>query len=173
MQRKCAKNTTEENRCEIGMSNDDDEKEANDACDSRSDKATKKNERTKRKEDKMKVKGKVEDEKEEGVVRLFSANFNGFGPCSESKIDQTKETSKLRNMDGLMASSSDVRWNVRNEMKTIMSNNVAMSASDSGEEVDDRTCFLKEALQQHCGVTYQVVLKWIACASRKMDGGMQ
>ena len=52
-----------------------------------SDKIVKKNERIKKKVDRIKVKRKVEDEKEEGVVRLFSVNFNGFGPYSESKTN--------------------------------------------------------------------------------------
>ena len=75
------------------------------------------NERIKKKVDKIKVKGKVEEDKEEGVVRFFSINFNGFGPWPESKIEQMKVMSKLRNTDLLMISSSDVRWNVKNEMK--------------------------------------------------------
>ena len=95
------------------MSNDENQQELNEMCASERDKAMKKNERIKKKVDKTKVKGKVEDEKEEGVVRLFSANCNAFGPCSESKINQTKEMSKLRNVDGLMISSSDVHWNDR------------------------------------------------------------
>ena len=55
------------------------------------------------------MKVKIEDEKEVGVVRLFSRNCNGFGPYSESKIDQIKEMNTVRNIDGLMISSSDVR----------------------------------------------------------------
>ena len=80
--KKVWKECDEENRCDLGISNNNDEQEVNDKCDSESDKLIKNNERIKRIVDKIKVKGKVEDEKEEGVVRLFSAICNGFGPYS-------------------------------------------------------------------------------------------
>ena len=83
----------EENACELGTSNNDDEQEANETCDRESDKITKKIETIKKELDRTKVKGKVEDEKEEGVVRLFSVNCNRFGPYSESKINPIKEIS--------------------------------------------------------------------------------
>ena len=110
-----------ENRCELGTSNNDDEQEVKEMFDSESDKVIKKNERNKKKVDRMKVKGKLENVKEEGVVRLFCVNCNGFRPYSESKINQIKDMSKLRNIDSLMISSSDVQRNYRNEMKMIYS----------------------------------------------------
>ena len=91
---------------------------------------------------------KVEDEKEIRLVRLFSANYNGFGSCSESKINQIKEMSMVRNMDGLVISSSDVRWKAKNETNMVhrlknMNKKVTISTSDSGEEVDHSRWFLK------------------------------
>ena len=88
-----------------------------------------------------KVKGKVEYEKELGVVRLFSENCNGFKLCLESKIDQIK-MSTVRNTDGLMISSSDARWNSKNETNVVhrlksMNKNVVIKTSDSGEEIDN------------------------------------
>ena len=73
--------------------------------------------KNKEKVDKIKVKGKLEDYKVEGVVRLFSENWNGNGLHSEGKTDQIKVMSKLRNINVLMISSSDVRWNDKNETK--------------------------------------------------------
>ena len=104
--------------------------------------------KNKKKVDKIKDKGKVEDVKEEGVVRLLSVNFNGFGICSAGKIEQLKVMSKLRNTDGLMISSSDIRWNVKNQMKITYelknaNKNVVINKSDSGEEAEDRRWFLK------------------------------
>ena len=55
--------------------------------------------------------------KEEGAVRLFSVNCNGFGPHSEGKIEQLKVVGKIRNIDGLMITLSGVRCNVKNEIK--------------------------------------------------------
>ena len=97
------------------MSNDNNEQEVNETRDIESDETTKKTEGRKKKVDRTKVKGKVEDDKEEEVVRLFSVNFNGFGPCSESKMNQIADSSKLRKIDGLLTSSSNVWWNRRNE----------------------------------------------------------
>ena len=37
--------------------------------------------------DAMKVKVKLDDVKEEGIVRLFSVNCNGLGPHSAGKIE--------------------------------------------------------------------------------------
>ena len=50
---------------------------------------------------------------------MFSVNCNRFGPYSEGKIDQIKKMSKLRNTCGFVISSSDDRWNVKNEMNVI------------------------------------------------------
>ena len=40
---------------------------------------------------------------------LFSVNYNGLGPYAVGEIDQIMDSSKLRKIDGLMISSSDVR----------------------------------------------------------------
>ena len=50
------------------------------------------------------MKGKIDDVKEEGVVRFFSVNCNGLGPHLAGKIKQLKQMSKLRKLDGLMIS---------------------------------------------------------------------
>ena len=49
-----------------------------------------------RRVDVMKVKGKIEEVKDEGVVRLFSVNCNGLGPQSSCKLEQIKKESKMR-----------------------------------------------------------------------------
>ena len=95
-----------------------------------------------------KSKGKVEDEKELGVVKLFYANYDGFGPCSESKSHLIKEISTVRNRDRSMISSSDTGWNVKNETNMVRrfknaSENSAINTSDSGEETDHSGWFLK------------------------------
>ena len=105
--------------CDLGVINNNTEQEAKDRCNVKCDKVIKINERIKKKLDTIKVKGKEADDKEEGVVRLFSPNCNGFGPHSEGKIEKTKEMSKLRNINGLKISSSDARWNVKNEIKMV------------------------------------------------------
>ena len=86
--------------------------------------------------------------KEEGVVRLFSVNCNGFGTHSEAKNEQLKVMSKIKNTDGSMITFSDVRWNVKHEIKMTFrlknaNRNVIINNSDSGEEVEDSSWFLK------------------------------
>ena len=93
--------------------------EENDRSEIQCDKVARTKERKKKKVTVIKVKGKVEDEKEIGAIRLFSVNCNGFGPCSQSKISQTKEISTGRNTNGLTISSSDVRWNVKNKTNMV------------------------------------------------------
>ena len=73
--------------------------------------------RIRKRVEKINGKGKLDDVNEEVVVRLFSVNCNGFGPHSEGKIEKLKLMSKIRKIDGLMIRSSDVRCNVRNNMK--------------------------------------------------------
>ena len=94
-----------------------------------------------RRVDVTKVKGKIEEVKDEGVVRLFSVNCNGLGPQSSGKIEQIKKESKMRKIDGVMISSSDVRWNVKNKAMMTnklksMNSNVIVNTSDSGENVE-------------------------------------
>ena len=96
-----------ENRSEMETNSDDEEQEGNETCEGERDEVTKKKERNRNKVSRTKVKGKVEEDKEDGVVRLFSANCNGLGPHAVSKIDQTMNSSELRKTDGLTISSSD------------------------------------------------------------------
>ena len=55
--------------------------------------------------------------------------------------------SKLKNACRLIISSSDARWNIKNEINMIhrlkKNNNVIIITSDSGEEIEDRSWFLK------------------------------
>ena len=68
--------------------------------------------------------------KEEGVVLLFSVTCNGLGRHSVLKIEQIKQMSKIRKIDGLMISSSDFRWKIMknmmmiNELKHLSKNDV-------------------------------------------------
>ena len=41
-------------------------------------------------------KGKVDKVKDEGVIRLFAANYNGLRHCSLSKIEEIEEDRKKR-----------------------------------------------------------------------------
>ena len=98
--------------------------------------------------DAIKFKGKIDEVKDEGVVRLFSVNCNGLGPQSSCKLEQIKKESNVRKIDGVMISSSDARWNMKN--KTMMTNklkstnsNVIVNTSDSGEKVETGSFFLK------------------------------
>ena len=95
-------------RHDLGVINNDNKQEVKDRCETNRNKVTKMNARIRKKVDKIKVKGKVDDVKEELVVRLFSTNCNSFGPHSEGKIEQLKVMSKIRKIDGLMIYSSDV-----------------------------------------------------------------
>ena len=98
--------------------------------------------------DKIKVKSKLDDAKEEGVSRLFSFNCNDLGLHSEEKIEQLKLTKKIRKIDGLMISSSDVRCNTKNNKKMLYklkhtNKNSTINNSDSGDDVDNDSYFLK------------------------------
>ena len=130
------------------MSSNNEEQEGNEACEDKSEKVTKQKERNRSKFDRKKVKGKVEEDKEDGVVRLFSVNCNGLRPRAASKIDQTMDSSERRKTDGLMTSSSDIRWSEHDENKMTcelknMNKNVMLNASDGGEKVNDGRWFLK------------------------------
>ena len=66
--------------------------------------------------DSMKVKGKLEKVKDEGVVRFFPANWNGIGLQLSGKLKQIKKESKMRKIDDVIIISSDARWNAKNKM---------------------------------------------------------
>ena len=96
----------------------------------------------------IKLKGKVGDEKEIGIVRLFSVNCNGFGLLLESKSNQIKKMSMVRNIDNSMISSSDVYWNAKYESNMVyrlknVNKKVIINTFDSGEEIDNSIWFLK------------------------------
>ena len=80
------------------------------------------------------------------MARLLSVNFNRIGPQSSGNLEQiNKEINKI---DGLIISSPDATWNAKNKMimndKLKSANsNVIVNTSDSGEEVEKRSCFLK------------------------------
>ena len=59
--------------------------------------------------------------------------------------------SNVRKIEGLMISSSDVGWNVNNDVKIFnklkrANKNVVVNDSDSEEEVEDGRCFLKRGV---------------------------
>ena len=49
------------------------------------------------------------------MTRLFSVNFNGFGPGSKNKMDQLIRENKRRDDNGVIISSSDTRWDTVNK----------------------------------------------------------
>ena len=61
----------------------------------------------------------MEEEKGDGVILLFSVNFNGLGPCVVGKIDQILDSGMRKKIYGLMISSSDVRRTKHNKNKMI------------------------------------------------------
>ena len=105
-----------DNRSEIVTNCNNEEQEGNETG---GNKTNEKNQqrRIRSKVDRIKVKGLVEEEKWDGVVRLFSVNYNGLGPRAVGKIDQTLDSSKRMKIDGLMISSSEVRWTEHNKNK--------------------------------------------------------
>ena len=106
-----------DNSSEMVTNSNNEEQEGNESCEGKSENATNHEERNRNKVGRIKVKGQVDEDKEDGVVRLFSANCNGLGPHAVSKIDQIMESSERRKIDGLMISSSDVRWTEYNKDK--------------------------------------------------------
>ena len=124
-------------RCSLGLMNNEKKQEEKYSYETNCNNEIQNNTRIGKRADKIKVKGKVDDVKEEGVVRLFLANCNGFGPHSEGKIEQLKVMSKIIKVDRLMVSSSDIRCNAKNNMKILnkfkdMNKNVMLNNYDSG-----------------------------------------
>ena len=108
----CAK----DNESKIVRNNKNVENEDNEAGEI-NNKVNNQQERKRNKVDRIRVKGVVEVEKGEGVVRMFSVNCNGLGPCAKGKLDQIIDASKSRKTDSLLISSSDVRWTEHDEEK--------------------------------------------------------
>ena len=90
-----------DNRSKIVRNCNNEEQEGNETG---GNKRNKKNqqERKRNKVERTKVKGLLEEEKGDGVVRLFSVNCNGLGPHAVGKVDQTIDSSKHRKSDDLM-----------------------------------------------------------------------
>ena len=62
-----------------------------------------------RRVDLMKVKGNIEEHKQEGLVQLFSVNHNGLVIQSLCEIDQIMKINKIRKIDSVIISASNVR----------------------------------------------------------------
>ena len=60
--------------------------------------------------DAIKVKVRANKNEEKVVVRFFPVNCNGFGPRSNSKIEQVIKERKRRDVDEILISSSCARW---------------------------------------------------------------
>ena len=136
-------------RCSLGVMNNGKKQEEKDSYETNCNNEIQNKLKIRKIVDKMKVKGKLDVVKEEDVVRLFSENCNDLGPYSEGKTEQLKLMSKIRKIVGLMISLSDVRWNVKNNMKMpnklkCMNKNFTINISDSGEEFEKDIFFLKE-----------------------------
>ena len=97
------------NRSEIVTNSDNDEQEGNETGGNKRNE-NKQQETMRNKVDRTKIKGLVEEAKRDGVLRLFLVNCDGLGPCALGKIDQMIDSRKRRKINGLMISSSDVRW---------------------------------------------------------------
>ena len=75
-------------------------------------------------------------------------NCNGFGLRSDGKRDHLVRESKVRDIDGVMIILLGAIWNtvnknlIENKLK-IISPNVMLNASDSGEELDMSPSYLK------------------------------
>ena len=77
-----------------------------------------------------------------------------------------------------MISSSDARWNVKNKMiiankLKIMNSNIIENASDSGEEVDKGSCFLKDSTFTDLWITIANYVDRGIMIEKKMDGRIQ
>ena len=60
----------------------------------------------------IKVKGRVDKIKQQGIARLFAVNFNGFGPkqgIQAVKVHELSAEIKKKNLDGILISSFDIR----------------------------------------------------------------
>ena len=89
----------------------------------------------------MKISGGIEPQKKKGIARLFAVNCNGFGPDSQDKIRGLSLATTANELDGVLVSSADTRWNshsktcVKSKISTFQPNSV-LNASDSGEVID-------------------------------------
>ena len=78
---------------------------------------------------------------------LFSVNYNGIGMHSAEK-KKVKQMIKIRKTCGLIISSSDARWNEKNNVMIInklkfVKKNVVTNNSHSREVVEEGRFFLK------------------------------
>ena len=72
----------------------------------------------------MKNLGHADSVKQEGIVRLFHTNPNGFGLDGEEKMQMLLQSQKRVNFDGIFLSSLDYSWNNRrvDDVKRKLSN---------------------------------------------------
>ena len=90
---------------------------------------------------KMKNLGHVDPAKQQGIVRLFYANPNGFGPDNEEKIQTLLKNQSRIEFDGIFLSSSDRSWNSRrvDNMKQKLNNigrSIKINASNTKKKSD-------------------------------------
>ena len=94
-----------------------------------------------------KVKGKVEDDKDEGVVRLFYTNPNGFGPDKYEKIQMVLQSQQRMLFDGIFLSSPDRSWNSR-RVETLrkklsrIGRNIKINTSNTKKQVTNENGYL-------------------------------
>ena len=99
----------------------------------------------------IKIKGRVDKEKRQGTERLFVVNCDGFGPdkgTQSLKVHQLSDETEKKKLDGILISSSDIRWNIRsrNRFETklrAIASHVALNTSDSRQESHKGKSFLK------------------------------
>ena len=96
----------------------------------------------------IKIRGGIEAQKKEGITRLFAVNCNGFGPDSQDKIRGLSLATTEKELDGVLISSADTRWNSYSKtcMKTKISafaSSSVFNTSDSREALDQGKTFLK------------------------------
>ena len=60
---------------------------------------------------KIKHKGYIDAKKQEGVIRIFYTNPNGFGPDNFEKIQMLLQSKDRLSLDGVFFSSPDRQWN--------------------------------------------------------------
>ena len=86
----------------LGVQNNDKKQEEKDSYETNYNNEIQNKIRIRKMLDAMKVRGELDDAKEEGVVQLFSINGNGLGPHSAGKIEKVKLMSKIRKIKQLM-----------------------------------------------------------------------
>ena len=64
-----------------------------------------------------KCKGKIDGIKQKEVVRLLAAKFSGLRPFLSSKIEKMEAKSEKNKTNGVLISSSDVRWTTQNRIR--------------------------------------------------------